>query len=177
MAPLCTLSSLSTPLFDVRTKTEHRIPDKCWVGWWLYPLCPCWCSSASSSFFAAAAQSSLILSLLPPKTPRSLPTELFPSWAGPSLCCPPGLCFPRFTTLHLSLLKFTRFLIAHPFSLCRSSCRVVLPSKVSNSPLSLVSLANFIRVHLIQVRDLLLICPSQISAVIFCLYDRNAVYF
>jgi len=94
------------------------------------------------AFCATAAHCSLILSLLPTRTPRSLSTELLLSWVDPSLCFTPRLCFPRCKTLHLSLLNFTKFLLALYSSLSRSSCRVALPSKVSTSPLSSVLSAN-----------------------------------
>lgn len=54
-------------------------------------------------------------------------------------------------TLYLSLLNFMRFLLAYSSSLPRPSSRVALPSKVSTFPLSLVSLANFIKVFLIPL--------------------------
>jgi len=101
------------------------------------------------AFFASAAHCSLTLSLLSDWTPRSFYTELLPLWVDPSLCCTPEFCFPQCKTLYLSLLNFIRFLLAHSSSLSRSSCRVTYPSKVSSSPLSLLLLANFIRVYLI----------------------------
>ncbi|XP_053934087.1 AP-3 complex subunit sigma-2 isoform X2 [Cuculus canorus] len=85
-------------------------------------------------FAAAAAACSLTWSLVTNRTSRALSTQLLPS-----LCCTPGLCFPRSKTLYLSLLNFIRFLLASSSSLSRSSCRVSIPSKVSTSLLSLVS--------------------------------------
>lgn len=100
------------------------------------------------AFFATAVNCLLILSLLSTKAPSSLSTQLLPSQVDSSLFCPPGLGFPRCKTIHLSLLNIIRFLLAHCFSISRSSCRVAVPSEVSTFPHSLVSLAKFIWVRL-----------------------------
>lgn len=51
--------------------------------------------------------------------------------------------------LYLFLLNFIRFLLAHCFRQFKFSCKVILLSAVSISPLILVSSANFIRLLLI----------------------------
>lgn len=112
------------------------------------------------AFFATAVAHCLfILSLMSTGTPRCLSTELLHNWVDPSLCYTFGLCFPGCETLHL--LNLTRLLLA-PFSgVFRSSCRVVLPSKMPTSPLSLTSSANSVRVHLIPLsRSLMKILNS-----------------
>lgn len=85
-------------------------------------------------FSAAAAQCSL-LSCCPSGPPGPFPGAA-PRPVDPSLCCTPGLFFPR--TLRLPLLNFTRFLSAHSSSLSRSFCRVVLSYKACTSPLSFI---------------------------------------
>lgn len=105
-------------------------------------------SSNLLACFATAAHLSPIFSCLSTRTPRTFSTELFLGWVDSSLCQTPGICFPRCRTLYFSLLNLIRFYIAHSSSLPRSSCRTALAYKVLISPLSLVPLANFIRVHL-----------------------------
>ena len=105
--------------------------------------------SSLLAFFATAAHCSLTLRWLSTRTPRFLSTEVLTSQVDLSLCYTPGSWFPTCKTLHLSFLNFIRFLLAHSSSLSRSSCRVALPYKVSTSALSLISLENFIRVHLV----------------------------
>lgn len=83
------------------------------------------------------------IELLVHQDPRSLSTQLLSIQVDLILCCTPGSCLPRRKTLHLSLLNFIKFLIAHSSSLYRCSCGASLLSKGSTSPLSLVSLTNF----------------------------------
>ena len=59
------------------------------------------------------------------------------------------IMFCQVQVLTFSLLNFIRLLLAHSSSLSRSSCRVALPSEASTSLLTLISLAKFIRVHLV----------------------------
>ena len=58
------------------------------------------------AFSAAAKCRSLILSFLSARTPKSLSTELLPSWVDPSLCCTPGLCFPQVQDLIFVFAKY-----------------------------------------------------------------------
>ena len=125
-------------------------------------------ASSLFAYFAAAAHCSLILSLLCTRTPRSLLTQLLPSQVDPSLRYTPGLCSLRCKTLHLSLLNFIKFLLTHSSSLSMSSCRVAVPSEVFISSLSLISLANFVMVHLISSSRWLMKIFDSIGPYIDC---------
>ena len=65
----------------------------------------------------------------------------------PSLYWCLGLFLPRGRTLHLPLLNLIRFLSAHLSSLSRSRWMAAQPASVSTTPPSLVSSANWLRVH------------------------------
>lgn len=54
------------------------------------------------------------------------------------------------------------FLLTHSSSLSRSFFRVALPSEVFTSPLNLISLANFVRVHLTTSSRSLMKIPSSV---------------
>lgn len=95
---------------------------------------------------AAAAQCSLISTLL---HPRSLSTELFPSWLNSSLCCTPTLCFSQVQGLMRVHLNFSSFLLAHSSSLSRSIPAGWLSLPNVHFPFSLAWWAVFIRVRLI----------------------------
>lgn len=106
LALLWTLSSLSASFFSVQqgptwNTISQRWRDKHWVEWDRVTSC----ISVGDAFlvepkvlwatFATALNCSLLLSLLCTETPGPFSTELLPRWANPSLCCAPGLCFPR----------------------------------------------------------------------------------
>ena len=81
------------------------------------------------------------------RTPGSLATELHSSRSTPSLYWCMELFLPRYSTLHLFLLNFVRFLSAQLSSLSRSRGMAAQPSGVSTTPPSFVSPANLLRVH------------------------------
>lgn len=134
VASLWTLSSQSTPFLYSReqTWTQYSRPGKCWVNW--------------DSKFLISAGDALVDAAQPPagflcpscilvthtellvhQDPKILSIKLPHRQADPSLCWNSGLCFPRCNTLHLSLLNFTGFFLAHSYRQSRSSCRVASP--------------------------------------------------
>ncbi|KAK4811770.1 LOW QUALITY PROTEIN: hypothetical protein QYF61_005338 [Mycteria americana] len=78
--------------------------------------------------------------------PQVLSTGLLAIHSSPSLYPRLGLPRLRCMTLPLALLNFMSFARAHLSSLSRSLWMASLPSRVSTTPLSLVSSANLLRV-------------------------------
>lgn len=73
--------------------------------------------------------------------------QVLSSWLAPSLYWCLGLLLSRYGALDFSFLNIVLFLSAYFFSLSRSLWMAPQPSGMSVTPPSLMSPANFLRVH------------------------------
>ena len=87
---------------------------------------------------------------LPQGPPSPSPQKCF-LWALLAVSTHLRLPWPKCNTRHLALLNLIRYTRAHFLSLSRFLWIGFLPSVVSTTPLSLVSSASLLRVHLIPL--------------------------
>lgn len=115
--------------------------------------------------FAARVHWWLIFGFRPIRAPDPL-QQRRPRRADPSMYCHSGLFLPRYSTLHLSLLNFVRFMLAlQPFNSILDSSRAL--STAFGLP-SLVSSASLIRVCFVAssrswIQMLNRTCPLHVS--------------
>ncbi|KAK4826465.1 hypothetical protein QYF61_009192, partial [Mycteria americana] len=103
------------------------------------------------AFWAVSAHCRLMSSFSSISTPKSFSAGVLSITSSPSLDRNQELPQPRCRTLHLALLNLLRFTQAHFSSLPRSLWMTSHPSGMSTAPLSLVSSANLLKVHLISL--------------------------